>query len=902
MISLRSSKVVRTLETRARKDHNAAALLGVVRPIMDDVTPLLEFIRHSFPSYPNHGIDHSIRILEKIGGILSEEALKSLSSYELFCLILAAIFHDAGMVAPDSSVPNDSIVRGLHHKRSAELFLKYFPERLALLSNQRMAQAVAFAIESHGLSWEEMQNRPEFFQPETVDGEHIRPCVIAILLRVGDLLDLDRDRTSDLCLKYCANWYKSADAINHNERHHYVKTFFYNSKKIDVRVDCPTRAQYDIWFSWLEYLRLDIERANTYVFNDDLAMFRLPVPNLKCQPSADAKFELWPLRFEIDESGELWDVISKSVYTGKYDYVRELIQNSIDACLRRIYESPYGVLTGASPRGWRLSDYTPRVLVIISRRNKQLVVADNGIGMDRHTIQHFLFRVAGSGMKRQNQNRPYRFPSIATFGVGFISVLTRATKLRLMSKRVSLQEGKSYQAICIRLDANLRDAIVEKAPDLSEGTTILLSARDAQYLKGIKNYISEMFRYPSVGIHLLDLDELEEIIEDIQKNQIPVDLSESELIKNYLENGIGIIGDLIERADKLVGRIKRAREIYYSVREQGAEGRRNYGALYRKSDPIPMITISATEPERLPINSAFHFYIGKGIILGRARAINYKTPELPLYRALVIVPIQFIDSTFGVEWRSLHSFLVADGIVTKRISFVRSAKFGSREFLLRNDTGSYYDSIATELEMSEDNPYDLVEMMKMREERQSRRDVPEDDSLYGTMLVSSRNSIIRYVDVDIDKVDLDSDNIEFESLYFSDKENFFETATTTKGEILDSLRWYINNRQAVYQDGIRLPIMLSDIAPVGAVVGVANLLADSRLTYNISRNAIDESEDKLKAWRSGPGKFILKQIAVTVKRTLDQIGVDYRWKDLWNGEENAYLSRLHEWNVIEPSQ
>jgi HD domain len=224
------------LESRARKDSHAAALFGILTPIVDDVTPLLEFIRRSFPGYPKHGIDHSLRILERIGGILSKAALNSLSTNELFCLILAAVFHDAGMVAPDSDIPNDESIRATHHKRSAELFLQYFPDRLALLNNARMAQAVAFAIECHGLSWEEMQIRPEFSKYETLDGQPIRPCILALLLRIGDLLDLDSDRTSDLCLKHCASWYGTPDAVNHNDRHHHVKHFFIMIKRSRLKL------------------------------------------------------------------------------------------------------------------------------------------------------------------------------------------------------------------------------------------------------------------------------------------------------------------------------------------------------------------------------------------------------------------------------------------------------------------------------------------------------------------------------------------------------------------------------------------------------------------------------------------------------------------------------------------
>src|SRR2546426_927952 len=55
-----------TLEAWSKDDEYAASFRGILSPIANDVVPLLEFIRHSFPGYPSHGVDHSIRILERM--------------------------------------------------------------------------------------------------------------------------------------------------------------------------------------------------------------------------------------------------------------------------------------------------------------------------------------------------------------------------------------------------------------------------------------------------------------------------------------------------------------------------------------------------------------------------------------------------------------------------------------------------------------------------------------------------------------------------------------------------------------------------------------------------------------------------------------------------------------------
>lgn len=894
--SLHSNRLVKALEVRARRDSTAAACFGMLSPIADDITPLLEFVRHSFPSYPKHGIDHSLRILERIGSILSSEALTSLSTYELFCLILAVLFHDAGMVAPDSTLPNDDSIRSEHHRRSAELFTRYFPDRIAVLSNNRMTKVISFTIECHGLTWEEMQDRPEFSRFETLDGQPIRPCVLAVLMRIGDLLDLDSDRTSEICLKYCASWYASPVAKEHNERHRHVKHFFYNDKRIEVEVECPNRKQYDIWFTWLEYLRMDIERANTYLFNDSLSAFRLPVPALKCTPSKDARFELWPLRFEIDESGTLWDVISKSIYTGKHDYLRELIQNSIDACLRRIYDNPNSVVINSSPRTWSLVEYTPTVLVVINSNQQEIIVADNGVGMGKHAIQDFLFRVAGSGMKRPNNDRAFRFPSIASFGIGFISVLTRAASLRLLTRSTSTASDNTF-GFCIELDANLRDAIVEKEPNCPGGTSIVLKTRESSYLEGVEDYLFSTFQYTSVEICLIDWNKLDTLAEQLRQ------LDQANLLKDYesaterLRDRPGDIEGLRITVNRFVNVARRL------IIDKNEERRRISDWQVGEEPPdllpypeTPIHVFNARAPESLPTTSTWCFSLDNNSQVRDCTKSASSSSAGNSLAQMILVPVEFTDEERGIEWRSLHSFLVARGDVTQTVSFVRTQEFGSRSFVMPRavitDRDAYFDEIMDQIEGSEDNPYDLVEVMRVRQERQRDYSESEEPSadFSGPMLIADRDGIKRYVDVDF---------ASHEPIKEAEDEDFFDSTMLVSDEADNALKWYRLGRRMAYQDGIKLPISIGDIAPIGCVVGVANFLASSRVTYNVTRNAIDESEEKLRAWRLSVGILILEKIGRAVTESFNRLSIGYSWTDLWTGKKAGSLARSSEWSQIE---
>src|SRR5262249_34702749 len=150
----------------------------------------------------------------------------------------------------------------------------------------------------------------------------------------------------------------------------------------EVHVECKTRVQHQIWSQWFDYLRQDIEKANTYVFSDELVKYRLPRPELQVMKAPSATYSVTPLRFEIDDDGALWEVLRQSVYTGRLDFIRELVQNSIDAGLRSLYDRDDTNLSLQSPRSWINTSFAPHAILFYSHSRKMVAVIDNGIGMD----------------------------------------------------------------------------------------------------------------------------------------------------------------------------------------------------------------------------------------------------------------------------------------------------------------------------------------------------------------------------------------------------------------------------------------------------------------------------------------------------------------------------------------
>lgn len=760
----------------------AGALIGASR----DVSPLLEYIKQSFPAYPSHGIDHATRVIMRIGQILKPQALDSLNSVELFCLLYSALLHDVGMVAPDSLVPNDPSVRDRHHVRSARFAAKHLQRCIPAHYNPRLSSIVSYVIESHGVDWDTMASNALFVKNETIGQYTIRPRILAVLLRLGDLLDLDFDRTNTLCLGFYREWIARNASLPHHERHRMLTHFECTPERIEISARCSSMDHYRIWSQWINYLLRDIERANTYVFRDQLSIFQLPIPHHELQGTQKARFKVWKLRFEIDDHGQLWDVLRQSVYTGRYDYVRELTSNAIDACIRLMFDSSSTLMPNKSPRCWTLADYHPHVFVISDMKRRLLMVYDNGIGMTLEDMQIFLFRVASRGTSRHEGTRGFALPTIGYFGIGFISILTRASVVRVLTKRVD-ERGVGHVVDC---DANLRDATVEPIRMAEHGTRVALQLRDDECREGreLVSYMKNTFVYPAVPVSVIDCDKIRSLEAYLKAHGLFTQSLAIGKIVDHLRSGRWQGSAVVDRVRGYVNGAAEAIRAENQRRKQLDHEHmlERLERLKREEEEVPQLrtttspsserrsvrgrTTPAAYPERLPslsesategciavISNANlpegSTALGYVILLDydgqprKVRRLGASVRRVPLDAgaslAVLVVPISIDDLDRGVEWRSLHSFLVVGGKVVRHAAFKFTLGGGEVDDMVDGDDlvigfdevsgpGELFDELQEKLCEGGMSLGDFVEMYKLKDVDVEHRQltVKQDDILF----------------------------------------------------------------------------------------------------------------------------------------------------------------------------
>ena len=111
--------------------------------------------------------------------------------------------------------------------------------------------------------------------------------------------------------------------------------------------------------------------------------------------------------------------MGENLYSDKTVVIRELLQNSIDACLLKKELSAK-----------KSEKYTPEIRIIID--SNKISICDNGIGMSKKIIENYFLCIGKSYYTSEAfKNTSASFNPISHYGIGFLScfLLTDAIKV-----------------------------------------------------------------------------------------------------------------------------------------------------------------------------------------------------------------------------------------------------------------------------------------------------------------------------------------------------------------------------------------------------------------------------------------------------------------------------------------
>lgn len=164
-------------------------------------------------------------------------------------------------------------------------------------------------------------------------------------------------------------------------------------------------------------------------------------------------------KFKVDLKGII-RLLSDNLYSSSDVFLRELLQNAVDAIKARKKLEP---------------DFTEGKITISYKEKKngaELIFQDNGIGLTQEEIHSFL-SVIGQSSKRSDE---VRGSFIGQFGIGLLSCFLVAEDIKVISR--SVKEDKAYQWIG-HSDGTYR--VTEKKEAIEPGTVIYIQLKGGMY-------------------------------------------------------------------------------------------------------------------------------------------------------------------------------------------------------------------------------------------------------------------------------------------------------------------------------------------------------------------------------------------------------------------------------------
>lgn len=535
----------------------------------------LAFTPATFAHFTQHTVDHSDEIIRQLSQLLfapgSMRPTVPFSPMEVYLLCAAAYCHDAGMVVSDDeriallgseawdawldeeptrrsrceqiearrveSCPEPHIRYFLADRELRFLLAEYFRTRHAERSGDvvryrlssyldgqygdpAVARTVADICSAHGLDRYELRDDSRFPQLRDVNGDTVNVEFLARLLRVGDLLDVRAARACPLLVAAASPL--PVESVSHWDQYQRITSRHTGPDEILIRADCLTADEHRLlrdWCQWIvdEVRDLAIEQRHAKRHADwrpPRVGFVDPDATIHIAPAAGAPYVPVDWRIELDNDAALNLLLSR-LHSDSLAYLRELIQNALDASRCRMYddlrreghelpESPDRAAADVRERYTIQVQHERSVSVDDSVGGAASVsivtVVDAGVGMTRSVIEKYFLQVGRSFYASNEFRSSYSFNPSNRFGVGFLSLFAVSDHIVVETR----SSDKNASGIRLVLTGPKSYLLVEEDDALPVGTTVRVRLRGDAGDFDFVGYLERLCTRVEFPVHFTD--------------------------------------------------------------------------------------------------------------------------------------------------------------------------------------------------------------------------------------------------------------------------------------------------------------------------------------------------------------------------------------------------------------
>ncbi|MEE1124590.1 MAG: ATP-binding protein [Acutalibacteraceae bacterium] len=477
------------------------------------------------PNFTLHDITHIKNVCKWMTMLLGERK-NDLTARETAMLLMSACCHDIGMSVTDeqqtlleedgytTGEKQREYVRKHHHERVKEhitpqKWIKDFSgntifQKYGIRSNELIA-----LCKSHGESLENLEV-PNILQ------YNLRIC--AILLRLADILDFDSTRAPQALFEHMGldspesfeREISSIEWIKNRSGNFRIanNTIIYNATYDDPNIEHKLN-------DYLKWVKQELNDCTEYLskFAGNWNNFRFPYRVEQNVERIGYKSDDFKLTMNQDRIIEL--LTGENLYSDPCVFVRELLQNSIDAILWRDKNDPY--FDAKEDGKIKITSWYDQ------GGQSWFRIEDNGTGMDENIIMNYFLKAGNSyyisdDFEEEHQayspNESYK--PISRFGIGILSCFmsNKNNKLEISTKRYSHNPRENNAGI--RLSVTSLNGYYTLATQGEESTADWQKMPVQDHEKPMR-YRREPGTTICVGMNLFNLGEYRNIREVVDK-------------------------------------------------------------------------------------------------------------------------------------------------------------------------------------------------------------------------------------------------------------------------------------------------------------------------------------------------------------------------------------------------
>lgn len=354
------------------------------------------------------------------------------------------ILHAKGLHAQAQMIEDYIIteyIRKNHALRAKEMILKDWNGKI-VYKYKNLTEDLCDICFSHNESSNFIRKMEKFKLCD--NGVFVCLPFVAVILRLCDIIDFDQKRTPEVLFAHLniSNPVSLDEWKKHLAINAWTKTsdmLIYSAECEHPVIEATIMRFCDMIDTELRECDAVLSRLSDEGFGIDVATYKIKLPKSVNRDTIRAKrvngnpiYISSNAKFILSHEKIMTIFMGKQLYGDDITALRELIQNSIDACqLRAVMHSGWG------------QNYTPKITISYFSENgaEYLQVEDNGVGMNQEIIEKYYTNIGVSYYRSEEYRKLLNeingnYTSISRYGIGVLSCFMICDSIYLQTKRL----------------------------------------------------------------------------------------------------------------------------------------------------------------------------------------------------------------------------------------------------------------------------------------------------------------------------------------------------------------------------------------------------------------------------------------------------------------------------------